>query len=144
MARRKRKTRSKKKQEKKYKKIAKAYLEVVQREDESEGRQRLLPPGQVGDVLPGLLGGPHAEHDALAERVEGVHQLQFRVTAQSDHLKQTNGKRFSKFVCFEVQHSGESIPNRRSPNVTTKMSFFSFEARTYCTGKAKLLCDNTK
>lgn len=40
-------------------------LVVVQRKDEREAGERLLAAAQVGDVLPTLLGRPHAEHDAL-------------------------------------------------------------------------------
>lgn len=39
--------------------------EVVQRKHQRQRGQRFLPAGQVGDVLPRLLRGPHAEDDAL-------------------------------------------------------------------------------
>lgn len=51
-------------------------LVVVQREDQGQGRERLLAAGQVGDVLPRLLGRADREDDALAERVQRIHQLQ--------------------------------------------------------------------
>ena len=63
-----------------------SYLEVVKREDQRKRRQRLLPSREVGDVLPRFLGRANAEDDALAERVQRVHQLQLRVATQSDHL----------------------------------------------------------
>lgn len=59
---------------------------MVEREDERKRGQSLLPSGQVSDVLPRFLGRANAEHDAFAERVQRVHQLQLRVPAQRDHL----------------------------------------------------------
>ena len=39
-------------------------LVVMQREHQRQRRQGLLPPGEVGDVLPRLLGRTDGEHDA--------------------------------------------------------------------------------
>ena len=59
---------------------------MVQGEYKRQGRKSLLTARQVRDLLPTLLRGAHAEVDALAEWVQGVHQLQLRVTAKCDHL----------------------------------------------------------
>lgn len=85
-------------------------LVVVQREHQRQRAERLLSSGKVEDLLPALLGRPHAvgrenpdhrsaetragldritersrvlvpEHDALGERVQAVHQLQLGVAA---------------------------------------------------------------
>jgi hypothetical protein len=61
-------------------------LVVVQRKDQRERREGLLAAGQVGNVLPALLGRAHGEDDALGEGVEGVDELELRVAAQRDHL----------------------------------------------------------
>ena len=59
---------------------------VVQGEDQRQRRERLLATGQVGYVLPRLLGRADAEDDAFAEGVQRVDQLQLGVAAQRDHL----------------------------------------------------------
>lgn len=46
----------------------------------------LLPAGQVGDVLPALLGRHHTEDDTLRERIHAIHQLKFSVSTKGDHL----------------------------------------------------------
>ena len=61
-------------------------LVVVEGEDQGERGEGLLPTGEVGNVLPGFLWWPHAEHDTLSEGVETVHQLELGVSAQGDHL----------------------------------------------------------
>eukprot|EP00964_Phaeocystis_antarctica_P083806 scaffold52749_cov71-Phaeocystis_antarctica.AAC.2 len=62
-------------------------LVVVQREDERERGEGLLAAREVGDMLPRLLGRPHAEDDALGEGVERVEQLELRVATERDHLR---------------------------------------------------------
>ena len=59
---------------------------MVQGEHKGERGERLLPSGQVGDVLPALLRRPDRENNALAEGVERVDQLELGVSAQRDHL----------------------------------------------------------
>eukprot|EP00428_Durinskia_dybowskii_P065473 CAMPEP_0170384264 /NCGR_PEP_ID=MMETSP0117_2-20130122/15907_1 /TAXON_ID=400756 /ORGANISM="Durinskia baltica, Strain CSIRO CS-38" /LENGTH=213 /DNA_ID=CAMNT_0010640005 /DNA_START=219 /DNA_END=860 /DNA_ORIENTATION=- len=61
-------------------------LVVVQCKDQRKGGKRLLSAGEVCDLLPALLRRPHAEVDAFAERVEGVHELELCVAPKCDHL----------------------------------------------------------
>ena len=51
-----------------------------------ETTERLLPPTQIADVLPALLGRHDAKEDTLAKGVEAVNELELRVAAQRDEL----------------------------------------------------------
>lgn len=46
----------------------------------------MLTSTKVGNVLPALPGGPHAEYDALGKGIQGIQQLELRVTSKRDHL----------------------------------------------------------
>ena len=58
----------------------------MQSKDERKRTERLLASRKVTDVLPALLWWHDAENDSLAERIETVNQLQFRVSAERDGL----------------------------------------------------------
>lgn len=58
----------------------------MQGKHQRETTQGLLPPAQIADILPALLGRHDAEENPLAEGVETIHQLQLRIAAQRDQL----------------------------------------------------------
>jgi len=52
--------------------VERCRLVVVEREDEREAGERLLPAGEVCDVLPRLFGRTDRKDDSLGEGVEAV------------------------------------------------------------------------
>mmetsp|Transcript_26254 Transcript_26254/g.75806 ORF Transcript_26254/g.75806 Transcript_26254/m.75806 type:complete len:386 (+) Transcript_26254:552-1709(+) len=58
----------------------------MKRKHQSQGRQRLFSARKVGNVLPRLFRRTDREDNTLREGIEGVHQLELRVSSQGNHL----------------------------------------------------------